>query len=104
MRVGFHGCDGSGQSTARISRKFQANIKAVYPQLVSEFRRIGASLGNSSEHLRLEAKPPVKKKSSAKQKSSDGVFKNLFGKMKDILGLKKKNNSGKKENLQIEGN
>lgn len=100
-RIGFHGYNGSvgsGSSTVKISSEFQTKMQQVYPEMVAEFRGIGAPLGISVEELRLEAKPSKEGKGKR-----DGVLKKLIGKIRDVLGLTQKNGE-KKRMLRIEGN
>uniref|UniRef100_A0A6N2N731 UBC core domain-containing protein n=1 Tax=Salix viminalis TaxID=40686 RepID=A0A6N2N731_SALVM len=93
VRVGFYRNDGScssctSSSHVHVSEKFKGLMGQLYPQLVSGFKRNGASLGDFLEQL----KQPVEKKTlSFKGKT----VRMVFGKLKKVLGLKKKDNSGK---------
>ena len=93
VRVGLYRNDGScssckSSSPVHVSEKFKGLMGQLYPQLVSAFKRNGASLGDFLEQL----KQPVEKKTlSFKWKT----VKMFFGKLKKVLGLKKENSSGK---------
>ncbi|CAN1281607.1 Putative ubiquitin-conjugating enzyme E2 38 [Linum perenne] len=93
-RVGYFG--GPGNSVPLLkgepSARFKASISQLQVELIAAFAKAGASVGHFVEQLEKEkvAKPttvPEKKKKVAKK---SGVVKKLLGKVKEILGLKKK--------------
>ncbi|KAH8496432.1 hypothetical protein H0E87_019263 [Populus deltoides] len=93
VRVGLYRNDGScssckSSSPVHVSEKFKGLMGQLYPQLVSAFKRNGASLGDFLEQL----KQPVEKKTLSFKWKTVRMF---FGKLKKVLGLKKENSSGK---------
>ncbi|KAJ6720941.1 UBIQUITIN-CONJUGATING ENZYME E2 38-RELATED [Salix viminalis] len=86
VRVGFYRNDGScssckSSSHVHVSEKFKGLMGQLYPQLVSGFKRNGASLGDFLEQL----KQPVEKKTlSFKGKT----VRMVFGKFKESFRVK----------------
>ncbi|CAK7326332.1 unnamed protein product [Dovyalis caffra] len=101
VRIGFYKNDGScsncNSSPVDASEKFKGIMGQLYPELVSGFKRNGASLGNFLDQLK---QPVEKKRVSLKGKTAlktkkSGFASMVFGKLKKVLGLKKKSKRGK---------
>ncbi|XP_028753525.1 putative ubiquitin-conjugating enzyme E2 38 [Neltuma alba] len=95
VAAGLYGCDESAPPRFEIRRQFQLDMEFVYPQLVAEFRRIGATVPLADQHLSVIRNPPV----ILDKPKRKGVFKRLIGKIKNVLGLKK-NRSEKKASFE----
>ena len=100
-RVGYYRNDGScssgSSSTVDVSDKFKGSMGQLYPELLLGFRRNGASLGDFGEQsaLPIEIKTMSLKAITVVQRKQSGFARTVFGKLKRVLGLKKKIKSGK---------
>lgn len=102
-RVAYYPTDGSSSSApiVEVSDKFKGLIAQLYPELVAAFTRSGASREKLIEQFKVERKSAsyntqvvVKKKTE----SESGVARRVLGKLKKVLGLKKK--SGKSSSVK----
>ncbi|KAJ6322229.1 hypothetical protein OIU77_012158 [Salix suchowensis] len=100
-RVGCYRNDGScssgNPSTVDVSDKFKGLMGQLYPELLLGFRRNGASLGDFGEQsvLPVEMKTVSFKGETVVRRKQGGFARMVFGKLKRVLGLKKKIKSGK---------
>ncbi|KAJ6689818.1 hypothetical protein OIU85_006154 [Salix viminalis] len=100
-RVGCYRNDGScssgNPSTVDVSDKFKGLMGQLYPELLLGFRRNGASLGDfgGQSVLPVEMKTVSFKGETVVQRKQGGFARTVFGKLKRVLGLKKKIKSGK---------
>ncbi|KAJ6318141.1 hypothetical protein OIU76_013645 [Salix suchowensis] len=100
-RVGCYRNDGScssgNPSTVDVSDKFKGLMGQLYPELLLGFRRNGASLGDFGEQsvLPVEMKTVSFKGETVVRRKQGGFARTVFGKLKRVLGLKKKIKSGK---------
>lgn len=94
VRVGYYRNDGSSSSSMSmpdVSEKFKGLMKQLYPELVAAFKRTGASLGTSVEHLEAERMTTSFKLERERGRKSHDIAKKVIGKIKMVLGLKKNN-------------
>ncbi|KAF9677205.1 hypothetical protein SADUNF_Sadunf08G0083800 [Salix dunnii] len=100
-RVGYYRNDGScssgSSSTVDVSDKFKGLMGQLYPELLLGFMRNGASLGDFGEQsaMPIEIKTMSLKAKTVVQRKQSGFARTVFGKLKRVLGLKKKIKSGK---------
>ncbi|KAK2644376.1 hypothetical protein Ddye_019571 [Dipteronia dyeriana] len=95
-------------SASMVSDKFKGLMLQLYPDLVAAFSRAEASLGNLPRQLNVETvtasfKGPVLVKNNNNNKNKEingksGIAKKVLGKMKVVLGLKKRVHQSKVKN------
>ncbi|XP_041002196.1 putative ubiquitin-conjugating enzyme E2 38 [Juglans microcarpa x Juglans regia] len=99
VRVGYYGIHGSTSSSSSTiidaSEKFKTSIEKLLPELVAAFQRVGASVGNFVERLKVESKtaPSSKARVVVKKTRGGGLTKKLLRRMMEVLGLKKSGKS-----------
>ncbi|XP_057957343.1 probable ubiquitin-conjugating enzyme E2 24 [Malania oleifera] len=89
VRVGYFYVDegSSSSSTVEVSRKFKLSMQKLFPDLVEAFARNGASVWN---YFKPTRKKMISSKDRAIAKKKKYKFtRNLIGKWKWMLGLKK---------------
>ncbi|CAN0855350.1 Putative ubiquitin-conjugating enzyme E2 38 [Linum grandiflorum] len=93
-RVGYYGtAEGEAAVKGEPSVKFKGWISQLQMELSGAFAKVGAPVGNFVEQLECEKAARVKKMKPEKKKKKtekSGVVKRVLGKVKEILGLKKK--------------
>ncbi|XP_040991299.1 putative ubiquitin-conjugating enzyme E2 38 [Juglans microcarpa x Juglans regia] len=99
VRVGYYGDFGSSSSSSSsstsidVSDRFKASVQKLYPELVTAFHRVGASVGNFVERLKVEIQtppPPSKAQEVANLQRGVGIAKKVLGGITKILGLKRR--------------
>lgn len=92
--VGYYGDYGSSPSSLtsiHISGRFKASMQKLYPELVTAFLRLGASVGNFVERLNVEIKTPtsLKARAVAERQRGVGIAKKILRGITKISRLKR---------------
>ncbi|KAK1592819.1 hypothetical protein Q3G72_030877 [Acer saccharum] len=98
----FSSSTSSSNDVVVVSDKFKGIMLQLYPELVAAFSRAEASLGNLPRQLNVETVTASFKDNNnnknKEKKEKSGIAKKVLGKIKGVLGLKKRVHQSKVKN------